>query len=292
MLKELNSTSIKYPKYPKDRKINEVFIQNLENYKQQEKLAKRINKYPPKQLELNQILKSIPSNEKKLYSHKFQKEITKTLGSNSKYAFLTTNETTKPYITSTVGNSFNYDHNNMLNNITNNIIEPLHQEKQIKAKNSAVLSDTVQGLNDNVKEMNNALENSNKINNDLIINTNKYKCDYLEKKLENENLEKEVNNLKNIIHKIKEQIMKLNRETTSMNNIYSNEMENVNSMKTEMNNKKEENKFLENDNKNNRSILLLFNSKCNDLKIEIQALKDRNNTVGKGLEYVTKNINK
>ena len=292
MLKELNSTSIKYPKYPKDRKINEVFIQNLENYKQQEKLAKRINKYPPKQLELNQILKSIPSNEKKLHSHKFQKEITKTLGSNSKYAFLTTNETTKPYITSTVGNSFNYDHNNMLNNITNNIIEPLHQEKQIKAKNSAVLSDTVQGLNDNVKEMNNALENSNKINNDLIINTNKYKCDYLEKKLENENLEKEVNTLKNIIHKIKEQIMKLNRETTSMNNIYSNEMENVNSMKTEMNNKKEENKFLENDNKNNRSILLLFNSKCNDLKIEIQALKDRNNTVGKGLEYVTKNINK
>ena len=292
MLKELNSTSIKYPKYPKDRKINEVFIQNLENYKQQEKLAKRINKYPPKQLELNQILKSIPSNEKKLYSHKFQKEITKTLGSNSKYAFLTTNETTKPYITSTVGNSFNYDHNNMLNNITNNIIEPLHQEKQIKAKNSAVLSDTVQGLNDNVKEMNNALENSNKINNDLIINTNKYKCDYLEKKLENENLEKEVNTLKNIIHKIKEQIMKLNRETTSMNNIYSNEMENVNSMKTEMNNKKEENKFLENDNKNNRSILLLFNSKCNDLKIEIQTLKDRNNTVGKGLEYVTKNINK
>ena len=292
MLKELNSTSIKYPKYPKDRKINEVFIQNLENYKQQEKLAKRINKYPPKQLELNQILKSIPSNEKKLYSHKFQKEITKTLGSNSKYAFLTTNETTKPYITSTVGNSFNYGHNNMLNNITNNIIEPLHQEKQIKAKNSAVLSDTVQGLNDNVKEMNNALENSNKINNDLIINTNKYKCDYLEKKLENENLEKEVNTLKNIIHKIKEQIMKLNRETTSMNNIYSNEMENVNSMKTEMNNKKEENKFLENDNKNNRSILLLFNSKCNDLKIEIQTLKDRNNTVGKGLEYVTKNINK
>ena len=292
MLKELNSTSIKYPKHSKNKTIKEVFIKNLENYKQQEKLAKRINKYPPKQLELNQILKSIPSNEKKLYSHKFQKEITKTLGSNSKYAFLTTNETTKPYITSTVGNSFNYDHNNMLNNITNNIIEPLHQEKQIKAKNSAVLSDTVQGLNDNVKEMNNALENSNKINNDLIINTNKYKCDYLEKKLENENLEKEVNTLKNIIHKIKEQIMKLNRETTSMNNIYSNEMENVNSMKTEMNNKKEENKFLENDNKNNRSILLLFNSKCNDLKIEIQALKDRNNTVGKGLEYVTKNINK
>ena len=292
MLKELNSTSIKYPKHSKNKTIKEVFIKNLENYKQQEKLAKRINKYPPKQLSVNQILKTIPSNEKKLYSHNFRKEFLKTLGSNSKYAFLTTNDSTKPYITSTGGNSFNYDHNNMLNNITNNIVEPLNQEKQIKKRNSIVLIDNVQGLNDNVKEMNIALENSNKINNDLIINTNKYKCDYLEKKLENENLEKEANSLKSVIEKIKEQIMKLNRETTSMKNIYSNENENINSMKNEINNKKEEIKFLENDNKNNRSILLLFNSKCNDLKIEIQALKDKNNTVGKGLEYVTKNINK
>ena len=105
-------------------------------------------------------------------------------------------------------------------------------------------------------------------------------------------MEKEANSLKSVIEKIKEQIMKLNRETTSMKNIYSNENENINSMKNEINNKKEEIKFLENDNKNNRSVLLLFNSKCNDLKIEIQALKDKNNTVGKGLEYVTKNINK
>ena len=292
MLKELNSTSIKYPKHSKNKTIKEVFIKNLENYKQQEKLAKRINKYPPKQLSVNQILKTIPSNEKKLYSHNFRKEFLKTLGSNSKYAFLTTNDSTKPYITSTGGNSFNYDHNNMLNNITTNIVEPFNQEKQMKKRNSVVLLDTVQGLNNNVKEMNIALENSNKINNDLIINTNKYKCDYLEKKLENENLEKEANSLKSVIEKIKEQIMKLNRETTSMKNIYSNENENINSMKNEINNKKEEIKFLENDNKNNRSILLLFNSKCNDLKIEIQALKDKNNTVGKGLEYITKSINK
>ena len=66
----------------------------------------------------------------------------------------------------------------------------------------------------------------------------------------------------------------------------------IKKLRLKQRNNQDEIKYLENDNKNNRSILLLFNSKCNDLKIEIQALKDKNNTVGKGLEYVTKSINK
>jgi hypothetical protein len=91
MLKELTSSSIKFPRHSKNKKTNEAFKKNLENYKKQEKLAKRISKYPPKKPDLKQILKSIPSNEKKLYSKNFTKELFNTIGTNSsKYAFLTT----------------------------------------------------------------------------------------------------------------------------------------------------------------------------------------------------------
>ena len=294
MLKELTSSSIKFPRHSKNKKTNEAFKKNLENYKKQEKLAKRISKYPPKKPDLKQILKSIPSNEKKLYSKNFTKELFNTIGTNSsKYAFLTTDESIQPCLTSKNTHSkFNYDHNEMLNNINNNIVHPFSEERKIQFKNSKVLKNNVLDLKGNVKEMNSALEDTKKSNNDLIIKTNKFKCDYLEKKYENENLDKEVNNLKNIIEKIREQIKNLNRQTNSMNNLYNMDKEKVDTMKNEMTLKKEEIKSLENDNKNNRSILLLFNSKCNDIKLELEKLNNTNKTVGKGLEFVAKNIKK
>ena len=62
-------------------------------------------------------------------------------------------------------------------------------------------------------------------------------------------------------------------------------------MKKEIKDRKEQIKKLENDIKNNRSIIILFNGKSNELKIELENFKNKNELVGKGFEYLMKQFN-
>ena len=132
------------------------------------------------------------------------------------------------------------------------------------------------------------LNNSNSNNNNLIIESNKFRCDYSEKICENENLEEEINTLKIINKKLIDRINYFDNQTFSINSFNKNNFEEIQKMKKEIKDIKEQIKKLENDIKNNRSIIILFNGKSNELKIELENFKNKNELVGKGFEYLMK----
>lgn len=237
-------------------------------------------------------LNSIPISDRTYYSHRFSQKLSKALDSNnsSKNGLLTTNDTsTETNKFNTIANfNYNYNHEETLKKIQDNIIEPMHKKRNTIRNNSIQLKNNVNLLENNVKQINLQLNNSNSNNNNLIIESNKFRCDYSEKICENENLEEEINTLKIINKKLIDRINYFDNQTFSINSFNKNNFEEIQKMKKEIKDIKEQIKKLENDIKNNRSIIILFNGKSNELKVELENFKNKNELVGKGFEYLMK----
>ena len=267
--------------------LKEISIsQESNNVKNNETKQKRF--FSTKPLNLN----SIPISDRTYYSHRFSQKLSKALDSNnsSKNGLLTTNNTsTETNKFNTITNfNYNYNHEETLKKIQDNIIEPMHKKKNTIRNNSIQLKNNVNLLEINVKQINLQLNNSNSNNNNLIIESNKFRCDYSEKICENENLEEEINTLKIINKKLIDRINYFDNQTFSINSFNKNNFEEIQKMKKEIKDIKEQIKKLENDIKNNRSIIILFNGKSNELKVELENFKNKNELVGKGFEYLMK----
>ena len=113
--------------------LKEISIsQESNNVKNNETKQKRF--FSTKPLNLN----SIPISDRTYYSHRFSQKLSKALDSNnsSKNGLLTTNDTsTETNKFNTIANfNYNYNHEETLKKIQDNIIEPMHKKRNNRYK--------------------------------------------------------------------------------------------------------------------------------------------------------------